>query len=173
MDVSVLKKDIDRYARKNVKEGKRREIAGTRQASLGFSDPVNRDYVRMPAVARAEEAVIGIVLAYPEIYLPLLQGDKPPVTTEDFLTEFNRRVFADLVSSAGALDFERYTPDEVGRITHMKINRMQVTDNGQQVFLDCCKKLKETAEKQQQKTTQLSADDLRKMLAEKRAQPKN
>ena len=173
MDVSVLKKDIDRYARKNVKEGKRREIAGTRQASLGFSDPVNRDYVRMPAVARAEEAVIGIVLAYPEIYLPLLQGDKPPVTTDDFLTEFNRRVFADLVSSAGALDFERYTPDEVGRITHMKITRMQVTDNGQQVFLDCCKKLKETAEKQQQKTTQLSADDLRKMLAEKRAQPKN
>lgn len=173
MDVSVLKKDIDRYARKNVKEGKRREIAGTRQASLGFSDPVNRDYVRMPAVARAEEAVIGIVLAYPEDYIPCLKGENSPVTVSDFLTEFNHRVFADLVSSDGVLDFERYSPDEVGRITHMKIARMQVTDNGQRVFLDCCNKLKEAVEKQQQKTTQLSADDLRKMLAEKRAQPKN
>ena len=173
IDVAVLKKDINRYAAKTAREGKRREISGTKQAALGFSDPVNRDYVRMPAVARAEESVIGMILIYPELYLPLLQGENPPVSQESFLTEFNHRVFSDLLQTEDAqLDCEHYSPDEVGRITHMKINRMQVSDNSKSVFMDCCKKLKEAAEKYRQKSMQLSADDLRKMLAEKRAQPK-
>lgn len=173
IDVSALKKDIERYARKSAREGKRKDIAGTKQATLGFSDPVNRDYVRMPAVARAEEAIIGMVLSYPDLYLPILQGETPPITAESFLTEFNHRVFNDLLCTGNVQpDGEQYTPDEVGRITRMKINRMQISDNGQQEFLNCCKKLKEEAEKFRQKSVQLSADDLRNMLAKKRAQPK-
>lgn len=174
MQVSVLKSDIDRYARRNVRAGKRKEIAGEKQAALGFSDPVNRDYVRMPAVARAEEAVIGIILCHPEQYLPLIGSDAAPIRSEDFLTEFNRRVFTDLVKNAdNGLDYEQYTPDEVGRITRMKVNRMQVSDNGTEVWMSCCRKLKDEVEKFRQKSTQLSADELRDMLAKKRAKSKN
>lgn len=173
IDIDVLRKDIERYLRKSVREEKRREISSVKQATLGFSDSVNRDYARMPAVARAEEAVIGILLLYPEQYFPLLKGEEPPIAADDFLTDFNHRVFVDLLASEStSLDQEQYTPEEQGRITRMRVERMQVTDNGRQIFLECCQKLKESAEKQRQKTMQLTAEDLKRMLAQKRAQPK-
>lgn len=173
MEPSVLKKDIERFSAKNARDGKRKEEQTLKQVSLGYSDRVNPDYMKMPAVARAEEAVLGMLLLRPDEFIPQLKSPDAPVTQDDFLTEFNLRLFRSLMEGDnGEIDFSAFSPDEVGRITRMKVDRMQVSDNGAGVFLDCCHKLKEAAEKQRQKTVLLSADDLKAMLTEKRSQNK-
>ena len=173
MEPSVLKTDIDKLTRKNVRDEKRKEVQSLKQLSLGYTDRVNPDFVKMPAVARAEEAVLGMLLMRPEEFLPRLHAEDPPVTEQDFLTELNLRLFRALIAgNDGEVDFSAFSPEETGRITRMKIDRMQVSDNSLGVFLDCCHKLKEAAEKQRQKSAVLSAEDLKTILTEKRLKTK-
>ena len=48
---------------------------------------------------------------------------------------------------------DTFTSDEVGRITKMKISRMQLSDNGEQVLRDCIQNLKSSVEKKKTEKT--------------------
>ena len=69
-----------------------------------------------------------------------LFAEPASLTESDFYTEFGRRVFTYIrdalgeVESESSLLNERFTPDEIGRITKMRLSRMQLTDNGDGVF---------------------------------------
>ncbi len=142
-----LRDDVERSLKKLHREYKAREHQNLRQSLTGYSDHVNAEYSRAPAIARLEETVLGLFLLDIR-YRAMLAVSPPPVTEEDFYTEFGRRVFAyirdcltEVEAESNQLN-ERFTPDEIGRITKMRLTRMQLTDNGDDVFQTAIEKLR-------------------------------
>lgn len=131
----------------------------------GFGDSVNPDFARMPRAARAEEAILGLLQLYPELRKKVF-AEPPLLSEEDFPTDLGRRIFrfirdaeADGGFAPEMLDAE-FTPDEVGRITRMKVNRMQLTFTGDETLTDCIEALKNAAEEEKSKTETVSASSL-------------
>ena len=156
VDTKSIKSDVERIIAKSVKEYKQKESQRMQQDSIGYSDKVNTDFIKAPAVAKNEEAVLGLLLVYPEHRKSVFENNR--LSEDDFYTEFNRKVFAYIKSSYGADDHmadinDAFTSDEVGRITKMKINRMQLSDNGEQVLEDCIQNLKNSVEKKKTQKT--------------------
>ena len=56
-----------------------------------------------------------------------------------------------------------FTPEEVGRITKMKISRMSLAENGIGVLNECIETLKQFIQKKRSETVS-SVDDLTKLL---------
>lgn len=170
MDPRALKKDVDRLVQKRAREQQKKVRQDARQSSLGFSDRVNPDYVRMPAVAHSEEAVLGMLMLHPE-HLALVRKGEIALTEEDFLTAFNRKVFLAVLSDEnGTPDQADFSAEDYGRIVKMKIDRMSLTDNGRIVFEECVKNLKETANKQRQ-SGDATPDALQDLLNSLRSNP--
>ena len=62
---------------------------------------------------------------------------------------------------------EVFTSDEVGRITKMKISRMQLSDNGGAVLEDCIRNLKNSVEKKKTEKTN-TYEELQAVLDKKK-----
>jgi replicative DNA helicase len=142
------------------------------QDSIGYSDKVNSDFIKAPAVAKNEEAVLGLLLLYPEHRKNVFSDNL--LSENDFYTEFNKRVFSYLSSSYSRDDSmtdinDVFTSDEVGRITKMKINRMQLTDNGEKVLIDCINNLKNSVGKRKSEKTN-TYEGLQALLNKKRGE---
>lgn len=156
VDSKSIKTDVERIIAKSVKEYKQKESQRMHQDSIGYSDKVNTDFIKAPAVAKNEEAVLGLLLVYPEHRKSVFEKHK--LSEDDFYTEFNKKVFTYIKSSYEIDDYmtdinDAFTSDEVGRITKMKISRMQLSDNGEQVLEDCIQNLKSSVEKKKTQKT--------------------
>ena len=156
VDAKSIKTDVERIISKNLMEYKQKESQKMQQDSIGYSDKVNTDFIKAPAVAKNEEAVLGLLLVYPEHRKSVFENQR--LTVDDFFTEFNKRVFSYICESYGNDDSmtdinDVFTSDEVGRITKMKINRMQLSDNGENVLDDCIRNLKSSVEKKKTEKT--------------------
>ncbi|MBQ0010533.1 MAG: hypothetical protein KBS76_05490, partial [Ruminococcus sp.] len=89
--------------------------------------------------AKAEETILGILLLYPELINEIKSG-KIQLAEEDFLTEFNRRVFHELVCedeipTLGTLGAS-FSTDEMARIVKMQIARSELSQNDATVLKD-------------------------------------
>ena len=156
VEASSIKTDVERMIAKAVKEFKQKEFQKVQQDSIGYSDKINVDFIKAPGVAKNEEAVLGLLLVYPEHRKAVFENQM--LSADDFFTEFNKRVFSYIHSSYNADDSmtdinDTFTSDEVGRITKMKISRMQLLDNGEQVLRDCIQNLKSSVEKKKTEKT--------------------
>jgi DNA primase len=156
VDAKSIKTDVERIISKNLMEYKQKESQKMQQDSIGYSDKINTDFIKAPAVAKNEEAVLGLLLVYPEHRKSVFENQR--LTVDDFFTEFNKRVFSYICESYGNDDSmtdinDVFTSDEVGRITKMKINRMQLSDNGENVLDDCIRNLKSSVEKKKTEKT--------------------
>ncbi len=172
IDAKSIKSDVERIINKAVKEYKQKESQKMQQDSIGYSDKVNSDFIKAPAVAKNEEAVLGLLLLYPEHRKNVFSGNL--LSENDFYTEFNKRVFSYLSSSYSRDDSmtdinDVFTSDEVGRITKMKINRMQLTDNGEKVLIDCINNLKTSVDKKKSEKTN-TYEGLQALLNKKRGE---
>ncbi len=170
VDGKSIKSDVERIIDKNIKEYKKKESQKMQQDSLGYSDKVNSDFIKAPAVARNEESVLGLLLLYPEHRKSVFE--KNMLTENDFFTDFNKRVFEYIKSSFengdNMVDInDGFTSDEVGRITKMKISRMQFTDNGEGVLVDCIENLKNSVDKKKTEKTN-TYEGLEALLAKRR-----
>ena len=170
VDAKSIKTDVERIISKNIKEYKQKESKKMQQDSLGYSDKVNTDFIKAPAVAKNEEAVLGLLLLYPEHRKTVFEGER--LTADDFFTDFNKKVFSYIESSYyrddSMLDMnDAFTSDEVGRITKMKISRMQLTDNGADVLESCIQNLKSSINKKKSEKTN-TYEGLQALLNKKR-----
>lgn len=109
--------------------------------ALGIGDKVNPEYSSNLRAAAAEEAILGIMMLHPERIARML-GDTPPVTDNDFVTAFNKRVFVGLkriyaegVTDVGALGAE-FSCDEMSRIYEMQVKREALDSVSDEVFND-------------------------------------
>ena len=145
VDPQNMKRDVARQLRqkqrKETEEIKRKIVS----ESLGYGDRVNRDFVKNAKAARAEEAIIGILLLRPE-FTQEIRCEKIPLKAEHFMTEFGKRVFTEIMSCEGHFDIgllsERFTQDEVSRIVKMQVDRNKLTRNDLTVLLDHVRTLK-------------------------------
>ena len=106
------------------------------------------------------------LLLYPEHLKTVLEGGL--LAEEDFFTDLNKRIFIYLrdsyFSSSEAPDIDSvFTVEEIGRITRMKVARMQLTDNGNEILLESVNSLKESLQKKSAQTVS-SIDDLNNLI---------
>lgn len=153
LDVKSLKADVDRLVSKKQYAARRAEEKRIKESTAGFSDRINPDFVKAPAIAKNEETVLGILLLYPEKITEVVK--EKLLSSSDFYTEFNRRVFdflIDLYNGKHASHEEMneiFTPTEMGRIRRMKINRMELTSSGDSVLRESIENLKRSVEKKE------------------------
>ncbi len=140
-----ITKDVDRLVAKNIRAKRLEESQKIIRDSVGFSDRINPDYAKAPSVAAAEESVLGLMLLYSEHRKTVFSSNL--LCEEDFFTELNRRVFKYLHTLENAAPGDEpdineiFSPDEVGRITRMRVSRLQF-ENGDSVLRECVDNLK-------------------------------
>ncbi len=171
VEASSIKNDVERMIAKARSLYKKTESKRIAQDAAGYSDRVNPDFIRHPAVARNEETVLGLLISYPEHRKYVLEN--AALTEDDFLTDLNKRVFAFVLNCAKennlqSLDFNNaFSQDEVGRIMRMKLSRMELTDNGDEILEQCISTLKKSVHKEKNKSTDTIAS-LDELLNSKR-----
>ena len=161
-----MKNDVARIiAKRNKKEKAERNSAVIREAE-GFGDRVNPDRIKNVGAAGAEDTIIGILAMYPEL-IPQT-AEKIGLAPDDFVTDFNRKVYEKMLSLGKGFDIgllgEDFSADEVSRVIKYTVSRQGLTDNGMKVVSQCVEKLKKSREKDG-----LSLEDL---IAKKRQKDK-
>lgn len=157
LDISrdSLKGDVSRL--RSAKRKKYAQKIGQRAetSAMNIGDRINPDSVKNIRAAAAEEAILGMLLIYPE-HRRLITSGSVELTPDDFVTSFGRRVFyavMELEGSDGGFVFsllgEKFTPDEMGRITAMESRRRALERNDAAAlrsYIETLKKEKTVAE---------------------------
>jgi DNA primase len=162
--------DTERAARRKLRENNREVKRKIMIQTAGFGDRINTDAAKNKAAASAEDAIIGLMLIYPEYTLKIKKGELE-LSENDFFTEFNKRIFikiVELTDETGHFEFvalgESFNPDEMGRITELRIRREKLSVNSEDILKDSIAKLKnETAGEDR-------LSDIERILARKREQ---
>ena len=152
-----IKNDVSLIINKKRRQQKKTEAADVAQKTSGVGDRVNRDKLTKLRAASCEEAVIGMLVAYPE-YIKDAAGDgKLALGAEDFMTEFGRRVFvaiSEVYRESGGFDIGAlagdFTQDEMSRIVKLGVGRDRL-DNSREVFAENIRALREERERQESK----------------------
>lgn len=166
-----IRTDIDRIISRRERTYKKNQAQKIRQEAAGYSDRINPDFLKSPAVARNEETVLGLLLLFPDHRKKLFSENL--LTEDDFITELNRRIFAYIkrAYSEGDDNFitinEEFSQDEIGRISRMKIRRMELTSNDDGVLLEAVDTLKKSVDKKISEKTN-TVDALDALLSKKR-----
>ena len=164
-----LAHDVDRRIRKRNSDASRQQTEKIRLDLSGLSDKINRDAAKLPAAAKAEEAVLGMLQIYPE-HRALLLGENPVLREADFFTELGKRCFSFILEAEQNGGFDpvlldsEFTADEVGRFTKMRVTRMSLGDNGKEVFLDCASNLRELTRRGTGLGEDMTVNDLESLI---------
>lgn len=174
LDVANVRTDTERkrkYRKRDREADEKRKIV---MSSLGVGDRVNRDYAKNVKAAHAEETVLGLMLLFPE-YTEQVRSGKTELTEEDFVTEFNRRVFQRLIERGSEGGFgafaDEFSPEEISRMSSMLVARQELTDNSERVFEESVKSLKNAVADSREKTDG-DIDSLMKLIERKKRQNK-
>ena len=135
--------------------------------TAGFGDRINADAVKNKTAASAEETILGLLMLFPEYTLKIKQG-KIALSEEDFFTSFGKKVFSklcELTDDTGKFEFgmlgEVFSPDEMGRITELRLRREKLSLNTEDILCDSINKLKS-------ENYGGGLSDIEKILAQKR-----
>ena len=94
---------------------------------------------------------------------------------DDFLTEFNKKVFSALKDAYengeySGIDFNSgFTSEEVGRITKMRVARMSLSENGPSILNESILSLKNAVQKKSAETIS-TLDELNKLIKNRQNQ---
>jgi DNA primase len=145
----ALRHDVERVRRAKVREAKQKESREAQLSVKNIGDRVNPDAAKHIRATSAEEALLGLMLIYDEFRRSAANGEVP-ISADDFVTEFSRRVFEALCdlenSEAGyskAMLGQMFDIDEMGRIEKIEIDRRRLARNDREVFLAYINSIKE------------------------------
>ena len=147
-------------------QGQAEEI---RKTAVGYGDRVNPDRAKSPQISNCENAVLALMLLYPD-HRKAASSPEIALTEEDFFTSLGKRIFRFLSESTNgqALDGmtlnESFTDDEIGRITELKVTRMHLSDNGDTAFLESVKALRSAMKRRELDEGTTSLNDLDSMI---------
>ena len=171
VQASSIRSDIERIIAKRERAYKKNQTQRVRQESVGYSDRINPDFLKSPAVARNEETVLGLLLLFPDHRKKIFTEEL--LTEENFMTDLNKRIFSYVKRAYNDGDEhliamnEEFTQDEIGRISRMKIRRMELSSNDDSVLLECIDNLKKSVDKKNSEKTD-TIDKLNEILSKKR-----
>lgn len=167
LDISLesFKADIKRKMSKNEKADKKDFGRSVMLSTEGFGDRVNPDRIRNQSAAGAEDAILGILATYPEL-IPKAK-DKAALTVDDFVTEFNRRVYSKMSELGNGFDIgligDDFSQEEISRIVRNSVSRQSLTDNGEKVLYECIERLKALKKRESQSLEDLIASKRNKI----------
>ncbi|MBR4835564.1 MAG: DNA primase [Clostridia bacterium] len=170
VEVKSVKNDVDKMISKAERQWKKDESSRVKQEAVGYTDKVNPDFAKAPAVARNEENILGLLLMYPEHRKRVFEGGL--VGADDFITDLNKRIFSYLEKAYFEQDDshfdidDNFTTDERGRMARMKSVRMELSENGDKVLRDSIDNLKKSVSKKQNEKNS-SMEDLLNLIKSK------
>lgn len=136
LTVEGMASDVNRIRQKKLREYRQKETTEAQASVRNYGDRVNPDAARNIRAAAAEETILGLLLLYDEYRSVIARGELD-LTEEDFVTEFGRRVFAEVMAlqrSDGGFLFEMlgqtFSPEEMGRLIRMEQKRRDLVENG-------------------------------------------
>ena len=181
IDPAGIRADVEREIRKRNKKDKQESFRAIRQNIAGYGDRINPDRARDPQLAGLENTVLSLLLLYPAHRDAAMRPDIA-VTEEDFFTAFGKRIFAFVRDhftpegpDAAALN-EQFTDEEIGRMTEIRISRMDFIDNGDAVFRESVTALREAMQNKrlfEQSTTLAGLDALVKAMRDREGNKQN
>ena len=162
LPVDVLKNSVEHIRNKQNKAYAAKQSREAQSSVKNFGDRINPEAAKDPRAAAAEESVLGLLLIFEE-YRNAVASGEIPLQASDFVTEFHRRVFENVMrmhnSEAGfrfellGMDFQ---PDEVGRIEKLEVSRQQLTQNGPEIFRSAVRVLKDASQKKSLENSDLN-----------------
>lgn len=157
----IIRNDVKKRQKKKTDSAQREFIKKEINKSVGYGDRINLDSAKNLSTVKKEENLLGILLMHPEF---ITAPEMKDVLSEDiFKCDFTKKVFNELQKesqSDGESSFgEAFSPDEMGRITEMKLKRRELKNNS----LDVAKELAEALKKQIEED---SEDDFFKRIEE-------
>ncbi len=171
VSIDAVRTDVNRIIASAKSMYKKNESQKIKQESTGYSDRINPDFIKAPIIARNEETLLGLLLLYPEHRKKVF--DEKLLIEEDFVTSLNKRIFVYLKDAYTSGDEhlitinEHFNADEMGRISRMKVNRMQLSSNDPIVLKECIDNLKKSVNKKTAESN-TTLDGLDAILAKKR-----
>ncbi len=139
-----LARDVEFKRKKNYNDAKKEQRKTVMRSTEGFGDRTNPDRLKYRSAAGAEEAILGILLMFPELLADTLKLVSP----DEFKTQLNRRIFtlmAETGDAALAMLNRSLTEDEMGRATTYLAARQQLNKNDLEVIEGCANTLREAA----------------------------
>ena len=159
-NVDLAVNQILRRRYKAKENDRRREIIGGTRSR----DKINPDAMRYPVETQAERGIIAFLFHSPDF----LKKITDKISSDDFVTDFNKRLFIDLtamiscgLSNDVAVLSERYTAEEVASIYKLIHDNSDLPYNVDRLndYLNVLIKYRD--KKQTKKVTDMSADELR------------
>ncbi|MBQ8861852.1 MAG: DNA primase [Clostridia bacterium] len=145
IEAKSLSSDVARIRRKKYKEDENEKIRKIISDTSGYGDRVNREMVGNTKAARAEEAIIGLIMLKPELFEKIKSGEIP-LSADDFKTSFGKKVFEAVERQEGRADIgllgAEFTVDEISRISDMQRKRAELAKNDETVLTDSINTLK-------------------------------
>lgn len=167
LNVENVRRDINYALKRRASEKKKEDHDRLIRDTIGLSDRVNPDFAKNPLSAKLEEAILGMVLSFPEYLGSNVDGK--PLSEDDLSTEFSKRLFSFIkeASEDGGFDFgqlsESFSQDEVSRAMKLMLAREKLTDNSPAVFEENLRNLRS-----QGSTDGDDLDDLVRLISKKR-----
>lgn len=162
LPTDALRNSVEQALRRRRKAVQQRESREAQATLQQLGDRINPQSASLPGVVKTEETVLGLLLLFEE-YRNEVAFEKLPLRETDFVTDFNRRVFQTIMElHRGESGFrfelmeERFTPDEVGRIRKMEVERQLLPNNGPEAFRSAVQALREKRELEQAKQGNVS-----------------
>ena len=155
VSADAIKSDVMRRIRSRERAEKQDETRRMMSSAQGVGDRVNRDYMKNPAAASAEEQILGILILHPE-YIREAENKKRRLKVDDFFTEFGKKVLSAMLSlgeemSEGTLG-EFLALEEMERLAEIKLKRSRLSNNTIEVMFECLDALKRAKEKEEATT---------------------
>jgi DNA primase len=149
----VLKNNVELIIKKRLKEQRSNESRQAQMSIKNIGDRVNPEAVKYVGANALEESILGLLLIYDEYRAGVSKG-QVPLSEEDFVTAFGKKVFGAIMEVYNASEEflpamlgQYFTADEMGRLEKMRQNRLALTENGRDVLDASISALKAEREK--------------------------
>ena len=168
-----IKNDVSRIRRNKINEYKKKTSNDAKLGAMNIGDKVNPDAAKNIRANAAEEAVIGLLLMFPEYRAGVISG-KFSLCADDFVSEFNRRAFETVIQLEGEDSYafsvlgEFFNTSEISRLSTMELKRRSLTENGPKVFSESIEALKREKSIHEKRDSEDSISAIQRILAEKR-----
>ena len=153
---------------------KQKEGKDATLAAKGYGDRVNPDTARNVQAVAAEEAILGLLMMYPEHRRMITEG-RVVLTEEDFFSALGKRAFTkimELEENEGGFVFtllgEFFTPDEMGRLQGMVQKRRALAENGTAVLRASVETLRAQKQQSDAKETGDTVQSIKQLLDAKK-----
>jgi len=163
---SAILNECKRFAGKT-KRTKRREMNRSAMQMQDQKDKINPEKRRYKAAALAEEHIIAVLLAHPD----LLSAAEASVSAEDFVTAFNKHIFAvvtrrikegrSIHMSAVA---QELTPEELGALAGLEAMGKTLRNPGQELRESIVTLKQEQSKQRNLDLATMSDDEYRKLF---------